>query len=116
MSKNVRSQSTQADQRSAKSIEQRRKVKRRFQVSASGENKKGKQQMKRRAKSEEQGKKDGRRAMEELDPRAIAYRRSGRDRRKADDPSYKGPERRLGRKRRQQLFKIIRRLERDFKS
>jgi hypothetical protein len=49
--------------------------------------------------------------MEELDPRAVVYKKSGRDRRKADDPSYKGPERRLGRRRRRELSAILRRLE-----
>jgi hypothetical protein len=33
---------------------------------------------------------------DELDPKAIIYRKSGGDRRKRDDPSYEGPERRLG--------------------
>jgi hypothetical protein len=51
--------------------------------------------------------------MEELDPRAIAYLKSGRDRRKADDPSYRGPERRLGRRRKKQISDILRRLENE---
>ena len=49
--------------------------------------------------------------MEEFDPRSITYKKAGRDRRKADDPSYKGPERRLGRRRKKELDNILRRLE-----
>jgi len=52
---------------------------------------------------------------DELDPRAIIYRKSGRDRRTADDPSYKGPERRLGKKREKELSKIISQLEKESK-
>jgi hypothetical protein len=54
--------------------------------------------------------------MDELDPGAIIYGKSRKDRRKADDPSYKGPERRLGKKREKQLHKVIRQLEREAKS
>jgi len=53
--------------------------------------------------------------MEEFDPRSITYRKAGRDRRKADDPSYKGPERRLGRRRKKELDNILRRLEKEAK-
>jgi hypothetical protein len=52
---------------------------------------------------------------DELDPRVIIYRKSGRDRRKADDPAYKGPERRLGKKREKELYEIINRLEKESK-
>jgi len=54
--------------------------------------------------------------MEDLDPKAIIYRKSRRDRRKADDPSYRGPERRLGKRREKLLYDIIGRLEREIKS
>jgi len=53
--------------------------------------------------------------MEDFDPRAIRYKKAGRDRRKADDPSYKGPERRLGRRRKKVLDNIIRFLEKEAK-
>jgi hypothetical protein len=53
---------------------------------------------------------------DELDPKTIIYRKSGRDRRKRDDPSYKGPERRLGKRREKELYKIISDLEREAKS
>jgi hypothetical protein len=36
---------------------------------------------------------------DELDPKTIIYRKSVRDLRKRDDPSYKGTERRLGKSR-----------------
>ena len=54
--------------------------------------------------------------MEELDPQAIIYRKSRRDRRRRDDPAYKGPERRLGRRREKELYNIIGHLEREAKS
>ena len=54
--------------------------------------------------------------MDELDPRAISYQKLRRERRKADDPSYRGPERRLGRRRKKELYEIIRLLEREAKS
>ena len=54
--------------------------------------------------------------MDELDPRAIRFRKSGRDRRKRDDPSYTGPERRLGMRREKELYKIISDLEREARS
>jgi hypothetical protein len=53
--------------------------------------------------------------MEDFDPRAIRYKKAGRDRRKADDPSYKGPERRLGERRKKELDDILRRLEKEAK-
>jgi hypothetical protein len=53
--------------------------------------------------------------MNEFDPRAIRFRKSGRDRRKADDLSYKGPERRLGKRRKKELYDIISLLERQAK-
>jgi hypothetical protein len=55
-------------------------------------------------------------SMDELDPRAISYQKLRRDRRKEDDPSYRGPERRLGRRRKKELYEIIRLLEREAKS
>jgi hypothetical protein len=58
----------------------------------------------------------GGKSKDELDPKAIIYRKSGRDRRKRDDPSYKGPERRLGMRREKELYKIISDLEREAKS
>lgn len=51
--------------------------------------------------------------MEYFDPRAIRYSKAGRDRRKADDPSYKGPERRLGKRRKNELDNILRLLEKE---
>lgn len=57
----------------------------------------------------------GGKTKDELDPRAITYGKSGRDRRKVDDPSYKGPERRLGKKREKELYEIINRLEKESK-
>jgi hypothetical protein len=51
--------------------------------------------------------------MDYLDPRAATYKNTARDRRKADDPSYEGPERRLGRKRQKELSAILRRLEKE---
>jgi hypothetical protein len=53
--------------------------------------------------------------MEDFDPRAIRYKKVGRDRRKADDPSYKGPERRLGKRRKKELDDILRRLQKEVK-
>jgi hypothetical protein len=55
-------------------------------------------------------------SMDELDPKAIRYQKSRRERRKADDPSYRGPERRLGRRRKEELLKILSRLQRESKS
>jgi hypothetical protein len=52
---------------------------------------------------------------DELDPKAIIYGKSGRDRRNRDDPSYKGPERRLGKRREKELYKIIGQLEKESK-
>jgi hypothetical protein len=46
-------------------------------------------------------------SMDDLDPRAHRYKKSHRDRRKKDDPSYKGPERRLGKKRQKELDEIM---------
>jgi hypothetical protein len=58
---------------------------------------------------------NGGKSKDELDPRAIIFRKSGKDRRKADDPSYKGPERRLGKRREKELLKIISQLEKEAK-
>jgi hypothetical protein len=46
-----------------------------------------------------------------FDPRADAIRTSGKDRRKFNDPNYKGPERRLERKRKSEIDRILRTLE-----
>ncbi len=54
--------------------------------------------------------------IDELDPGAIRYGKSRRDRRKADDLSYNGPERRLGKKRQKELRNIINHLEREARS
>jgi len=54
-------------------------------------------------------------SMEYFDPRAIRHKRAGRDPRKADDPSHKGPERRLGKRRKKELDNILRRLEKEAK-
>lgn len=51
--------------------------------------------------------------MEDFDPRSTRYKKAGRDRRKADDPSYKGPERRLGKRRKNELDNILRLLEKE---
>ena len=51
--------------------------------------------------------------MDDLDPRAAKYRRSKRDRRKADDPSYRGPERRLEKRRKKELDEILDHLTRE---
>lgn len=54
--------------------------------------------------------------MEELDPKATIYRKSRRERRKRDDPSYKGPERRLGKRREKELYDILGLLESETKN
>jgi len=54
--------------------------------------------------------------MEEFDPKATGYKNLRKDRRKADDPSYKGPERRLGKRREKELLKIIEHLEGETKN
>ena len=51
--------------------------------------------------------------MDDLDPRATSYSKSHRERRKADDPSYKGPERRLGKRSEKELDEIISRLRKE---
>jgi hypothetical protein len=58
----------------------------------------------------------GGKSKDELDPKEVIYRKTGRDRRKRDDPSYKGPERRLGKRRDKELYKIISDLEKEAKS
>jgi hypothetical protein len=50
---------------------------------------------------------------DDLDPRAIRYNKSHRERRKSDDPSYKGPERRLGKRREKELARIINQLAKE---
>jgi hypothetical protein len=55
-------------------------------------------------------------SMEELDPKAKGYKNSRKDRRKANDASYKGPERRLGKRREKELLKIIEHLEGETKN
>jgi hypothetical protein len=57
----------------------------------------------------------GARFKDELDPRAIIYRKSGRDRRKVDDPFYKGPEKRLGKRREKEIYIILSQLEKESK-
>jgi hypothetical protein len=54
-------------------------------------------------------------SMDNFDPRAIRYKKTGRDRRKADDPAYKGPERRLGKRRKKEVTNILTRLEKEAK-
>jgi hypothetical protein len=54
--------------------------------------------------------------MEDFDPRSVAYKKAGRDRRKADDPSYRGPERRLGKRQKKEVDDILRRLEKPSES
>jgi hypothetical protein len=49
--------------------------------------------------------------MEELDPRANRYRKFRRERRRGNDRSYTGPERRLGKRREKEVFEILRHLE-----
>lgn len=51
--------------------------------------------------------------MESLDPIAVQYRKLKKDRRKFDDPSYHGPERRLEKRRQMTLERIIKKLERE---
>jgi hypothetical protein len=51
--------------------------------------------------------------MEDFDPRSTRYKRAVRDRRKADAPSYRGPERRLGKRRKKELDDVLRRLEEE---
>jgi hypothetical protein len=51
--------------------------------------------------------------MNDLDPRASSYSKSHRERRKTNDPSYKGPEIRLSKRREKELYEIIRRLTRE---
>jgi hypothetical protein len=50
-----------------------------------------------------------------LDPKAEYYYKTGRNRRRHDDPTYGGPERRLGRKRKKELERIITALERELR-
>jgi hypothetical protein len=52
-------------------------------------------------------------SMEDFDPRSIRYKKAGKDRRKADDPSYRGPERRLGKRRKKEVDDVLRRLEKE---
>ncbi len=49
--------------------------------------------------------------MKDLDPRANRYKKLRRERRRADDHSYRGPERRLGKRREKQVFEILSHLE-----
>lgn len=49
--------------------------------------------------------------MDSFDPIAGRYRKEGKDRRKRQDPRYKGPERRLGKRQEMLIRKVIKRLE-----
>ena len=44
---------------------------------------------------------------EDFDPGEVEYKKTGRNRRKFDDPNYKGPERRLGRRRKKEVDQIL---------
>jgi hypothetical protein len=49
--------------------------------------------------------------MKDLDPRANKYNKLRRERRRANDRLYRGPERRLGKRREKEVFEILRYLE-----
>ena len=51
--------------------------------------------------------------MEEFDPLAARYKETRRDRRKVNDPFYRGHERRLGKQREKEIWKIIKYLEKE---
>ena len=51
--------------------------------------------------------------MDSLDPVAARYRKLGKDRRKFEDPRYRGPERRREKRRKMAVEQIIRRLEKE---
>jgi hypothetical protein len=53
----------------------------------------------------------GRKELANFDSKSDIYKWPGKERRKHDDPNYKGPERRLERKRRKTIEQIIARLE-----
>jgi len=54
--------------------------------------------------------------MDSLDPIAARYRKLGKDRRKVEDPRYRGPERRLEKRRKMAIEKIIKRLENELQA
>lgn len=56
---------------------------------------------------------EGGTTMDYLDPREIRYKKVKKERRKGDDPSYKGPERRLSKRRKKTLDTILSRLEKE---
>jgi hypothetical protein len=49
--------------------------------------------------------------MDYFDPTAMLYRKFKKDRRKVQDPRYRGPERRLENRRKMYIKKIIQKLE-----
>jgi hypothetical protein len=51
--------------------------------------------------------------MNSLDPIAGQYRKLGKDRRKFEDPAYRGPERRLEKRRKVVIERIIKKLEKE---
>jgi hypothetical protein len=51
------------------------------------------------------------RSRSSFDPRSDAIRMAGKDRRKYNDPNYRGPERRLERKRKSEIDRILRTLQ-----
>jgi len=51
--------------------------------------------------------------MDLFDPIAVQYRKQGKVRRKRQNPSYKGPERRLEKRREMVIISIIRKLEKE---
>jgi len=54
---------------------------------------------------------EGGKSMNYLDPTAMLYRKFKKDRRKFQDPHYRGPERRLENRRKMYIKKIITKLE-----
>jgi hypothetical protein len=54
--------------------------------------------------------------MDSLDPIATQYRKLRKDRRKFEDPGYRGPERRLEERRKTAIEKIIKKLEKELQA
>jgi hypothetical protein len=54
--------------------------------------------------------------MDSFDPIAGRYRKEGKDRRKRQDPGYKGPERRLEKRREMLIRKVIKKLENELRA
>ena len=48
-----------------------------------------------------------------IDPKGEQYRANGKDRRKFDDPKYRGPERRVEMKRKKTINRILELLEKQ---